>query len=153
GKPPLAFDRDQTGADAAGQIDLSHCLADQRRAGGHAHPVLAIGEVVALDPVTNGGTAGPGAGIGLGGQPAPGEEHVDDATISTGNPNGVKLKNLNPSNPWRTSSAWTTRFGAVAMRLSMPLMSAATDSGIMSWLGVLPEFWAIRRVTGMKMAT
>jgi hypothetical protein len=70
--------------------------------------------------------------------------------ISTGNPNGVKLKNVNPSDPWRTSSPWTTRFGAVAMRLSMPLIRAATESGIMSWLGAIPVFWAIRRVTGMK---
>ena len=50
----------------------------------------------------------------------------------TGRPNGVKLKKLKPSTPWRSSSLFTTRFGAVATSVIMPLMSAAKLSGIIS---------------------
>ena len=35
----------------------------------------------------------------------------------------------------------------------MPLISAATESGIISWLGAVPVLWAMRSATGMKMAT
>ena len=35
----------------------------------------------------------------------------------------------------------------------MPLISAATESGIMSRLGAVPVLWAMRSATGMKMAT
>ena len=35
----------------------------------------------------------------------------------------------------------------------MPLISAATDRGIMSWLGGAPVLWAMRSATGMKIAT
>ena len=35
----------------------------------------------------------------------------------------------------------------------MPLIRAATESGIMSRLGAVPVLWAMRSVTGMKMAT
>ena len=52
--------------------------------------------------------------------------------MSTGMPKGVKLKKLNPAKPWRTSSLLTTRLGAVATRVIMPLMSAAAERGIMS---------------------
>ena len=34
----------------------------------------------------------------------------------------------------------------------MPLIRAATESGIMSWLGAKPVFWAMRSATGMKIA-
>ena len=47
----------------------------------------------------------------------------------------------------------TTRFGAVATSVSMPLISAAKLSGIISRLGASPIFWQIRRTTGMKIAT
>ena len=35
----------------------------------------------------------------------------------------------------------------------MPLISAATESGIINWLGAMPVLWATRSATGMKMAT
>ena len=74
-------------------------------------------------------------------------------SISTGSPNGVKLKKRNPSMPCRASSAFTTRFGAVATSVIMPLMSAATLSGIMSRLGGVPVVLQMRRTTGMNIAT
>ena len=41
----------------------------------------------------------------------------------------------------------------MATRVIMPLISAATESGIMSWLGAVPVLCATRSATGMKMAT
>ena len=75
------------------------------------------------------------------------------ARTSTGRPNGVKLKKRNPSRSCRASSAFTTRLGAVATSVSMPLTNAATLSGIISRLGGVPVLPQIRRTTGMKIAT
>ena len=65
----------------------------------------------------------------------------------------MKLKNSKPAAPLRRSSASTTRLGAVATRVIMPLIRAATLSGIISRLGAVPVFWAIRSTIGMKIAT
>ena len=73
--------------------------------------------------------------------------------IRIGTPNGVKLKNRKPLAPARTSSLLTTRFGAVATSVVMPLIRAAKLSGIISWLGGVPVFWQIRITIGMKIAT
>ena len=70
-----------------------------------------------------------------------------------GTPNGVKLKNWKPVGAAGGELALTTRFGAVATRVIMPLISAATLSGIISRLGAVPVFWAMRSTIGMKMAT
>ena len=69
-----------------------------------------------------------------------------------GIPKGVIEKKPKPSSPWRTSSLLTTRFGAVATSVIMPLMSAAKLRGIMSWPGELPVVNATRSATGMKIA-
>ena len=69
-----------------------------------------------------------------------------------GTPNGVKLKKRKPSTPWRSSSLLTTRFGAVATSVVMPLISAAKLSGIISRPGPMPVLCAMRSATGMKMA-
>ena len=74
-------------------------------------------------------------------------------SASSGSPNGVKLKKLNPCAPCRISSAFTTRLGAVATSVSIPLISAAKLSGIISRLGAMPRFCEMRSTTGMKMAT
>ena len=74
-------------------------------------------------------------------------------SASSGSPNGVKLKKLNPCAPCRISSAFTTRLGAVATSVSMPLISAAKLSGIISRPGDMPRFCEMRSTTGMKMAT
>ena len=47
-----------------------------------------------------------------------------------GSPNGVKAKKPKPGTPCRSSSLFTTRLGAVATRVIMPLMSAAKLRGI-----------------------
>src|SRR5262245_41556306 len=69
-----------------------------------------------------------------------------------GTPNGVKLKKRKPSAPWRSSSPFTTKLGAVATSVIMPLINAATLSGIISRLGLIPVLCAIRNATGMKIA-
>ena len=46
----------------------------------------------------------------------------------------------------------TTRFGAVATSVIMPLISAAKLSGIISRLGAVPVLCAMRSATGMKIA-
>ena len=74
-------------------------------------------------------------------------------SASSGSPNGVKLKKLNPCAPCRISSAFTTRLGAVATSVSIPLISAAKLRGIISRLGAMPRFCEMRSTTGMKMAT
>ncbi len=74
-------------------------------------------------------------------------------SASSGSPNGVKLKKLKPCAPCRISSAFTTRLGAVATSVSMPLISAAKLSGIISRPGDMSRFCAMRSTTGMKMAT
>jgi hypothetical protein len=73
--------------------------------------------------------------------------------ISSGRPNGVKLKKWNPAVPCLTNSALITRLRAVATRVSMPLISPAKLSGIISRLGAVPLFCDIRSTTGMKIAT
>jgi hypothetical protein len=65
----------------------------------------------------------------------------------------VKLKKPKPWMPLRASSLLTTRLGAVATSVSMPLSRAATLKGIIRRLGGVPVFCAIRRTIGMKMAT
>ena len=72
---------------------------------------------------------------------------------STTVPTGVKLKKWKPVRPCRTSSLLTTRLGAVATSVSIPLDSAATLSGIISPEGAAPVSCATRITTGMKMAT
>ena len=69
-----------------------------------------------------------------------------------GSPNGVKLKKRKPSTPWRSSSLLTTRFGAVATSVVMPLISAAKLIGIISRPAPIPVLWAMRSTTGMKIA-
>jgi di/tricarboxylate transporter len=76
-------------------------------------------------------------------------------STSTGAPNGVKLKKWKPVRPWRAISLLMTRFGAVAMSVSMPLVSAATESGIMALtagagsLAVLASLFAITTTLGL----
>ena len=70
-----------------------------------------------------------------------------------GIPNGVKLKKPNPSDPLRMSSLLTTRLGAVATRVIIPLINAAMEIGIISRLAAAPVLCETRRATGMKMAT
>ena len=65
----------------------------------------------------------------------------------------MKLKKRNPSKPCLASSAFTTRFGAVATSVSMPLTNAAMLSGIISRLGAVPVLPQMRKTTGMKIAT
>ena len=65
----------------------------------------------------------------------------------------MKLKKLNPCAPCRINSAFTTRFGAVATSVSIPLINAAKLRGIINWLGAVPRFCEMRSTTGMKMAT
>ena len=74
-------------------------------------------------------------------------------SASSGSPNGVKLKKPNPCAPCRISSALTTRLGAVATSVSIPLISAAKLSGIISRFGAVPRFCERRSATGIKMAT
>ena len=62
-------------------------------------------------------------------------------------------KKPNPSKPRRASSAFTIRFGAVAISVSLPLSSAATESGIISARGEAPVPWQSRSTIGMKIAT
>src|SRR5580704_4175272 len=69
-----------------------------------------------------------------------------------GNPNGVKLKKRKPSMPWRSSSPLTTRLGAVATSVVMPLISAAMLSGIISRPAPMPAVCEMRNTTGIKMA-
>ena len=64
-----------------------------------------------------------------------------------------KLKKPNPCAPCRISSAFTTRLGAVATSVSIPLISAEKLRGITSRLGDMPRFCEMRSTTGMKMAT
>ena len=64
----------------------------------------------------------------------------------------MKLKKRKPCTPCRLSSLLTTRFGAVATSVIMPLMSAAELSGIMSLPALVPVLCAMRRATGMKIA-
>lgn len=65
----------------------------------------------------------------------------------------MKAKKEKPSNPARANSALMTRLGAVPIKVSMPLIRAATLSGIMSRLGAVPVLCAMRSAIGMKMAT
>ena len=63
---------------------------------------------------------------------------------------GVKLKG---SNPLASSSALTTMFGVVAMSVSMPLTSAAKESGMNRRLALRLAFAEIVSTTGTKTAT
>jgi len=74
------------------------------------------------------------------------------ANANTGKPNGVKLKKRKPSSPRRTNSLLTTRLGAVATNVIMPLIKAAKLSGIINRLGGVLVWCEIRIVTGMKIA-
>ena len=53
----------------------------------------------------------------------------------------------------RISSALTTRLGAVATSVSIPLISAATLSGIISLPAGVPVFCEMRSTMGIKIAT
>lgn len=74
-------------------------------------------------------------------------------STSTTSPTGVTVKKSKPPRPARRNSASTTRFGAVAMSVSMPLMSPAKLSGMSSCRGETPVRAAMLRATGMKIAT
>jgi hypothetical protein len=66
---------------------------------------------------------------------------------------GVKLKKPKGSNPLASSSALTTRFGVVAMSVSMPPTRAAKESGMSRWLALRSVLAEIVSTTGMKTAT
>ena len=100
GKPPAALDGDQVGAAGGAQVDVPQGLAHQRRPVRHAQPVLAVGELVPLDPVAEGRTRGArGPPLGLRRQPAAGEEHVGDAQDQDGQAERGEAEELKPRHP------------------------------------------------------
>ncbi|MCY1425674.1 hypothetical protein D9M71_414670 [compost metagenome] len=68
-------------------------------------------------------------------------------------PNGVKAKKPKPRAPSRTSSLCTTTLGAVATRVSMPLIRPAKASGIIRRRGEMCMRAETLSSTGMKIAT
>ena len=112
-------------------------LADERRPVRHANPVLAVRESVFLDPVGKARAVGTSSSsLVVGGQPAAGEDHVDDAQDQDRHAERREAEEVKAlRSPWRSSSLLTTRFGAVATSVIMPLISAAKLSGIISRLG------------------
>ena len=68
-------------------------------------------------------------------------------------PIGVSSKKPKGSSPRPVRAALTTRFGAVAISVISPLISAATESGIISVDRLMPVLATRPRTTGMNMAT
>ena len=133
-----AHDGDYVDAGHA-QGKLLEALAQQWRSGRHADAVFPIGQPILIDPCLQARRRRAAAGL-----LAPAASHPVRRPYrrlprtSSGRPNGVKLKKRNPAMPWRASSALTTRLGAVATSVSMPLTNAATLKGIISRLGAVP---------------
>ena len=66
---------------------------------------------------------------------------------------GVNEKKLKRMSALRANSELTTRFGAVAINVIIPLISPATLNGIINPRGEIFIFWQITNTTGIKIAT
>src|SRR6516165_4605285 len=75
------------------------------------------------------------------------------AVASTAAPKGVQLKKPNGARPRARRVSSTIMFGDDAIRVIMPLISAATESGISIRFRLRPILLAIANTTGMNMAT
>ena len=86
------------------------------------------------------------------GQRASSDAHINDPKKEDGHAKRREAKKRKPCTPWRSSSLFTTKFGAVATSVIMPLMSAAKLRGIMSLPEPIPVLCAMRSTTEMKLA-
>ena len=75
------------------------------------------------------------------------------AVASTARPNGVQLKKLSCVRPCSRNMPSIIMLGDDAIRVIIPLTSAATDNGISIRLLFMPVFLATARTTGINMAT
>ena len=75
------------------------------------------------------------------------------ATINMDAPTKEKLKKPRGLYPAFTSSSLTTRFGGDAIKVNIPLISAAYDMGNRRRDVRAPVFWEMRRMIGIKIAT